>query len=818
MAVTVSTFTLVYLFAIYRSEVPNFRSIDDYEPMVTTKVFAAGGELIGEFAKERRTVVSFDELPSHLIQAFIAAEDQNFREHEGIDFLGIGNAILEKLLGQRDKLRGASTITQQLAKSLLIEEVGFAEGSRRSFRRKFKEAILARRLEALLSKEEIIWMYLNQVYLGHGAYGVQSAAESYFNKHVRELTVSEAALLAGLPKAPSWFSPLVNPSAAKQRQKYVLGRMYEEGSISENEMHEAKEQSIVSILNPRENLADNIAPYFTEHVRRYIYETYGEASLYELGLRVETTLDLNRDTHGQIAMKTGLTHVDHRQGFLGPVMHIAPEKESIFLQTMDEIILDERSGGPGGQYLAYISEIDPKRQVAKLKIGTERVGLLPLAAMGWARQVDATKIWYRHLPDQIEKVLVVGDVVWVKRQTKDEILNRTSHPLAKRALTTHEFNEPLYSLEQEPAVEGALISIAPKTNYIETMVGGFDHQRSEFNRAVQACRQPGSAFKPITYATAIAEKDYTAASLVLDAPLTFRWDESGSSWKPKNFEAVYLGEVTLREALMNSMNIPTLNISRDVGVLNIIEMAKKLGINSKMKNELGTAIGSSCVTPYELASVYATLARLGEKEEPIFIKRVLDRQGEILEDNRSYLDPTLERGSRLSRFFEQLSLEDKQVIEKSNAYIINYLMTQVVNEGTGQRAKKLNRVIAGKTGTTNDSYDTWFVGYTPSLVSIVWVGYDSMKIPLAKYEQGARTALPIWLSHMENALSNQPREDWEVPSDICFANIDRKKGYWVQDSGPDTFSAPFKCGTEPDPIIVANPPSLLEATNEIGRL
>ena len=819
LTLCIGVYGLVFLFAQFRAQVPDFNRIEDYHPRQVTRVLASDGRLIAEYAKERRILISSDKIPDILREAFIVAEDKNFRAHDGIDFFGIGNAILERVSGRRKQLRGASTITQQLAKSLLIEEEGFRAGSERSFGRKLKEAIMARRLEATLTKEEIIWMYLNQVYLGHGAYGVEAAAQTYFSKHASDLNVAESAILAGLPKAPSRFSPLSNPSSARIRQQYVLKRLVEEGHLEDEERQSIKRHAISHWLKPMGNVAKSKVPYFSEHVRRYLYEKYGEAALYENGLVVTTTLDLNRDIEAQNAMQYGLEFVDKRQGFQGPQAHF--DNVDQWLQVIEATQEALQGGHPRDEethYLAVVTEINLEHEFASIQIGHHE-GILPLAAMGWAREQAPNKIWHQDLIPSLEGVIHEGDILWVRPMQKSDILGRTSTPRAKQLLREMEpLEHPLYILEQPPAVEGALVAIAPKTGYLESLVGGYNFEDSEFNRASQACRQPGSAFKPITYSAAIALKDYTPASMIFDAPLTFRWNDKGSTWKPNNFEKQYAGEVTMREAIMKSMNVPTLNISRDVGVNNVVNWARAVGIKSTLKRELGTAIGSSCVSPFELAEVYANFSRLGERKPTVFIKSVVDRRGKVLEEYFDGLDPWVSREERLKKFWSDWSDPPEKVMSEETAYLTNFLLTQVVNHGTGRRARSLDKVLAGKTGTTNDSYDTWFVGYTPALVSVVWVGFDQMVLPLGRFEQGARTALPIWQQHMAFSLKGLPNESWRVPNNICFASVDENNGGWLADDAPNSFVSPFICGTEPDPILGAGSPSIREALSAPGGL
>ncbi|MFZ9886706.1 MAG: penicillin-binding protein 1A, partial [Myxococcota bacterium] len=789
------------LLRIASGDLPPIVTVADYRPKLATRVYSVDGRLIGEFGNERRVLVPYDRIPKRLLQAFIAAEDKNFFDHGGIDYLGNLRAILFRVVGKTSRIGGTSTITQQLAKSLLIEHMGFEAATERSIGRKVKEAVLARRLEAALTKEEILYLYLNQVFLGHGAYGVQAAAEHYFRKDVFELSLPEVALIAGLPQAPSRYSPLVNAKAAQQRVGTVLRRMHDNGFISRAQMEEALSINLVEIVHPRDDRFRDTAPYFTEHVRRHLYDTYGEKALYEGGLRVYTTLDLERQGHAETALTEGIRTVDKRQGWRGPVANVPKRDWDRATKLLAKHNGTDPSSSEGLPLLALVTRVDRKRQWADVSVG-ESAGVIPLAGMRWAREPNPNVYWESHLVTDVGDVLHEGDVVLVTRATDKELREMAMGQAIAKQLPTRE-DVTLYALDQVPYVEGALIAMNPHSGYVESMIGGYAFEGSEFNRAFQACRQPGSAMKPIVYSAAIVREGLTPATMVLDTPITVRDADIGKSWKPQNFELNYKGEVTMREALMNSMNIPALHTMQRVGVKEVLAWAKRLGIRTELKEELGTAIGSSCVTPWELTNAYTTFARGGLRPEPVFIKRVIDRDGNVLEAHAGPNDPWQSNREQIDSLYRQLLQPPMRVMDAQDAFLTNYLLTQVATQGTAARASSLNKPVAGKTGTTNDSFDTWFVGYTPSLVTSVWVGYDTYAMPLAAREQGGRTSLPIWLEFMGNALRGKDEPPFEEPADICYARVDGRTGSRVFEAIPGSFIAPFRCGTEPETAVAA---------------
>lgn len=797
LVVIIALVGVIGLYALHRDNIPEVLAVKDYRPSLKSKVFAQNGELIAEFGVNERILVKRGDLPPLVMKAFISSEDKNFYRHHGIDFAGMVNAVLQSVSGQRSSLRGASTITQQLAKSLLVKKEGYEQATARTIARKVKEAILARRLEMHLSKEDILWMYLNEVYLGHGSYGVAAAARTYFHKNLVDLRLGEIALIAGLPQAPSRFSPAANMSAALARQAYVLGRMRDDGYIDAKEQETALSENKNLRVFDRENNFRKSAPYFSETIRKMVIEEYGEDRVYEDGLNIFTTLDLDQERTMQRVLKTGLLDIDKRQGFLGPIFRPANDQEKNRAKGIIDSLEKEDSLGLGNNYrLAMVERIDSFNKVIAITTGSGS-GEIPFAGMFWLRPRDPTAN-YESTARPVLSLLVVGDVILVKELADSD----------------HDESGRLFSLEQEPGIEAAMFAMEPESGYVTALNGGYSFDRSEFNRVFQACRQPGSLFKPIVYSAAIALKKYTPATLIIDAPLTFHDAGNESTWRPKNLGGGFKGEVTVREALTRSMNIPTLNVMADVGVMNVLDWAKKLGITTKLKPELGTGIGSSCVTPFELGRVFSSIANMGISVEPILIKEIKDRDHQRLKFQARKMDPWIQRSDRVALHVEDFLLEKNRVMDKEVAYTTHYLLAEGAKHGTAARVGALGRHIAGKTGTTNDSFDTWFAGYAKNLLALVWIGNDTMDVPLGVYEQGGRTALPLFTRFMDSALNKLPDEDWLIPNTMCLAKIDAKTGLRITGDHPLSFVAPFRCGEEPA-LLETHPNQTLEQAMEI---
>ncbi len=745
------------------ASLPRVETLQDYRPPIVTRVLSEDGSLIAEFARERRIVVPVERIPRQLIQAFIAAEDSKFFEHQGIDLISIVRAALKNVRAG-GIVQGGSTITQQVAKSLLLTP-------EKKFSRKFKEAILAWRMEQKLSKDEILYLYLNQIYLGHGAYGIQAAAENYFAKDVQNLTLAESALLAGLPQAPSRYSPYQNMARAKERQKYVLGRMVAKDYISREEARQAGAEKL--IIHPRVNAHIGEAAYFTEQVRRYLEEAYGAERLYTGGLEVRTTMNVRLQQAAQKAVRENLLEHDQRRGYRGPrSVLVGPEVEK-FLAEQTAAFNSNGLPEPGSRLESVLTGGDDK--ALHVRIGTWR-GEIPREKSRWAGNLRVVPAPVGPVKGAISPTrLPVGSVLltMLDERTADGTLR--------------------LSLVQHPEAQGAMVALDPHSGQVRAMVGGYDFAESQFNRALQARRLPGSAIKPIIYAAAL-DKGYTPSTIVYDTPVIFKGrTENGETneWRPKNYSASFSGPTSVRAALTHSNNVITIKILEDIGVGYAASYARKLGIASPITQDLTFALGSSAVTPLELTTAYAVFANGGVRVDPIYITRVSDRDGRILESVDPADFPTgLGEGQRLIR------QSAERVISPETAYLITNLMESVVQSGTGQRAKVLGRPVAGKTGTTNDLKDAWFAGYLPQLVAVSWVGYDQER-PLGHLETGAHAALPGWVTFMQEASTNLEPINFPVPETMEFRAIDRETGLLAAEDNPDAYVEVYAPGTAP---------------------
>ncbi len=773
-------------------DLPSVQSLAEYRPPVVAEIVSADGQVVGELFAERRRVVPYERIPRHVVQAFLAAEDKNFFAHHGVDWLGTLRAGVNTYV-RKKKVQGGSTITQQTAKALLVSSEGFAEGTRKNLRRKAREAILASRLERAFGKQELLWLYLNGVYLGHHSYGVESASENYFRKSVDELTLAEAALLAGLPQAPSRYSPVTHPEEARQRRSYVLRRMREDGAITEEERRRADDTPVK--VHALDDPFREIAPFYSEAVRRRVVERYGNDRVLHQGLRIESAMDLDKQRAAQQAMLRGLLDVDRRQGFWGPVGHVEGAEREALRRRLAQA-WPAGALRPGDFAVGIVSAVNDAAAQVRVEIG-DVPGVLPIAGMRWARPPNPQVHWEYAQLVRPSTALRVGDVVLVRRVEREEL--QALEKLTKSGKPAEVPEAPLLlALEQEPRLQGALVALDPSSGYAEAMVGGYDFEASEFNRAFQACRQPGSAFKPILYSAAIEHLGFTPSTLLTDAPVVFR--DSERSWKPQNFGEDFKGEVPLRTAVIHSMNIPAVKtaerLAQEKGLAFLGQWAASLGLTSPVKPELGSALGSSCATLWDLVNVYAVIDRQGLKRRSILVRRVLDRDGGLLEDHVAPGDPWAPLGERLAGAYAEVRTEPERVIEPRAAFVLQHLMQEVATVGTGAQAAKLGKPAGGKTGTTNDSFDTWFLGFTADQVAGVWLGFDHNEQPLGRAETGGRAALPIWLAFMEAALRDRPQPDFPVPEGIVFARIDPKTGEAVQPFAPGVLE-PYLEGTAP---------------------
>jgi penicillin-binding protein 1A len=769
----------------YSKGLPSIPTVRAYHPPLLSELRSHDGRLLAEFFDERRKLISYERIPRRLIQAFVASEDKNFFDHHGFDALATARAAFQDAIGYH--IRGASTITQQTAKAIMISAVGEQEATARKLSRKIKELILARRLEASLDKEEILYLYLNHVYLGHHAYGVRAAAENYFHKQPGELSLAEMALIAGLPQAPSRYSPFAHPESARKRRAYVLKRMQEEEMISDAERSQAAEAPIQ--VYPMDDLFRDRAPFFAEQIRREVVARYGNERLLRDGLRIESTLDVDRNHEAQVAMLRGLTRVDRRQGYFGPLMHLEPEAVGPFLDRIARAMAG-RELEDGQFYVGRVAGVSKDGASAEIQVGN-RSARLSIATSRWARKPNPEAYYPSALIDRLDRVLQKNDVVLVRSARFVDL--EQVEPSARRLLPKGE----LVTLEQLPHLQGALISLDPHNGYVASLIGGYDFDASEFNRATQACRQPGSAFKPIVYSKAIDKLNWTMSTVLVDSPIVYDDTLNAKTWKPENYESDFQGDVPLRVALVNSMNIPAIKTLAAVGPSDVAAWARHLGITSPISEDLSIALGSSCVTLWDLTQVYTLFDRLGTRVRPVMIRRVLDRSGRVLEDHVTYDDVWAPLSERLAGGYAAALTSPERLIEPTTAYLTNHLLQEVVQMGTGAEASKLGKPAGGKTGTTNDSFDAWFMGFTQDLVTGVWVGYDTMAMPLGRYENGGRAALPIWLDYMQEALKGRPQRGWDPVGDIVWALVDRHTGRPVSPGSPQAIREPFKRGTEP---------------------
>ncbi len=764
--------TTVFYYYISK-DLPSVKALKDYRPPVITTLYSANNAKIAEFYRQRRIVVPLSRIPRMLINAFVAAEDARFFQHTGIDLVGILRAFV-KNVEAGGIVQGGSTITQQVAKSFFLSP-------ERTYIRKIKEMILSYRIERWFSKDEILYLYLNQIYLGHGAYGVAAAAENYFGKPIDRLNLAECALLAGLPRAPSRYSPYRYPERARSRQLYVLNRMVDDGYISKEQALKARNMPID--IKPVHNWFQEMTPWYSEYVRRYVEEKYGSDMLYNQGLSVYTAVDVSMQHAARDAVEKGLRVVDKRQGYRGPIAHLAKEQVEPFMASLrDESRKRGEALSVGDIVKGVVTEVDDDNGSVWVRIA-DGVGKIPFADMKWARKPDVNIAWFE--PEaritKPSQALAPGDVILVKivgpyEEDNDgnDIAKSGNDKEAEAVTAGNGGSVYLLSLEQEPEVEGALICMETKSGMVRAMVGGRDASKSQFNRAVQARRQPGSAFKPIIYAAAL-DKGYTPASVIIDSAIVFEDTANNFTWKPHNYEERFFGPTLFRNALEKSHNIPTIKILMDIGVDYVRDYAKKMGITSPLSRDLSIALGSSAVAPVELLKAYSVFANLGELVEPIFVTKIVDRDGRILEKNVA---------------------APRRVIGSDTAYIMTHLLKGVVEHGTGRRVRALNRPAAGKTGTTDNVDDAWFAGYTPDYATVVWVGFDDER-SLGKSETGASAASPIWLHFMEKILEGKPVKDFKVPEGVVFSKIDAKTGLLPGDDTKETFFECFKKGTVP---------------------
>lgn len=726
-------------------DLPNISKIADYNPPQATTVLTRNGEVLGTLYTEKRYVISLAQMSRFLPLSFLAAEDDSFYTHMGVDPVAIVRAAINNF--RRGKAgEGGSTITQQLIKQLLLT-------SERSYTRKMKEAILAYKLEKNLSKEEILTIYLNQIYLGDHAYGVEAAARTYFGKHASDLTLAECAVIAGLPKAPTRYNPYRDPQAAKDRQMYVLGRLRTLEWINQEEYEQAIKEPLVYWSMP--DGMTGPAMWYLEEARRLLVEFFtepnlkalgidtdksGEDYVYEAGLTVHTAMVPAQQTAGGMALRRGLEELDKRQGWRGA----QPSIQQADFQTTTEFTPDDLAGGAWVK--ALVTKVEPKE--AQVDLGSGYTGIISVAHMSWARKPDP-RVAAQNAPSikNATQVVAPGEIIWVS--ALGSAASGNSIPAKEQKYEPEKINKstpiPL-RLQQEPEVQGALASIEPQTGDVVALIGGYSFGESHFNRATQARRQPGSSFKPVIYSTAL-DFGFTPSSIVLDAPLVYVNPYTNEVWRPSNYEHNYKGELPLWQALALSRNTCTVRVAQAVGVDNVIERAKALGLEPDFPRELAISLGAVAVSPLNLTQAYAAFANQGLGVRPRIITLIQDSKGKDI-----YVQEP----------------EHWQALTPQNAYMMATLLKNVVNAGTGSRAKIEGRFIAGKTGTTNDEHDAWFVGFTPYLVTGVYIGYDQLR-SLGRLEQGGRTAAPIFRYYRSEVEELYEAQDFAMPEGIIMS-------------------------------------------------
>ncbi|MBV9570727.1 MAG: penicillin-binding protein 1A [Alphaproteobacteria bacterium] len=748
-----------YVYSVSRG-LPDVDQLDNYQAPVTTRVYASNGDLLGEYARQRRFFVPIAFVPKLVIQAFTSAEDKNFFRHRGVDPSGIMRAAVKDVVNvlQHKRLEGASTITQQVAKNLLLN-------NQVKFSRKIREAVLAVRLDSTFPKEKILELYLNEIFLGENSYGVAAAALNYFNKSLDQLDVAEAAFLAALPKAPANYDPRYNKPAALQRRNWVISQMRENGYISREQEEHALNEPLVTQMRPLGIQAED-ADYFVEDVRRILYAKYGAKGLYDAGLQVRSTLDSRLQNFAVNALRAGLVRYDRRHGWRGATKNISIDGDwKSALQSAGN-----HSGIPTWRIAVVLGYGSDRSVRIGLDDGSEAT--IPFAQLSWARPERKASATVGAAPSRPQDVVKVGDVIYV------EPVEQTGQ----------------YGLRQVPEINGAVVMMDPHTGRVYALSGGFSFASSQFDRAVQALRQPGSAFKPFVFAAAL-DNGYTPTSTVLDAPVAFPQGPGLPMWTPKNFERHFLGMATLRRGIVLSRNLMTIRLAHDVGMNKVVEYPIRMGVYDKLPAYLSNSIGAYETTLIRLTAGYAQFVNGGKKVVPKLIDRIQDRNGRTIYRE----DPRACEGCNTWNWHNQAEplLPDtrQQTVDPRTAYQIVSLLEGVVQYGTGKVVSAVGKPLAGKTGTSNDSKDTWFVGFSPDLVCGVFVGFDEPRT-LGRVEQGATAAAPIFRDIMKDALAEEPAVPFRVPPGITLVSVDRISGA-PSGNSPTAIQEAYKSGTEP---------------------
>ncbi len=763
----------LYIIWDVSKDLPDHKQLASYEPPVMTRMHAADGSLLAEYAEQRRLFVPINSVPKKLIEAYISAEDKNFYEHSGLDWRGIGHAVMRyvgvKLMGQKGQIVGASTITQQVAKNFLLT-------NEQTFTRKLKEALLVQRIETAYNKDQILELYLNEIFLGMNSYGIAAAALNYFGKSLDQLSLEEMAYLASLPKGPNNYHPFRHAQKALERRNWVLGQMHDNGYITEAEMLAAQAKPLV--VSPRPFGAKLFAAEgFAEEVRRDLVAMYGKEALDKGGYSVRTTLDPKLQIFARQALARGLIAFDRKRGYRGPYKHADMEGGDWAKYLATYKVADDVAPWR----LAIVTEVSETGANIGLQpsfradgsMGDEReTGIIPLELMKWAQAyVDGTAVGKEITKPQ--QVVKPGDIVYVAPSAKPQE----------------------WHLVQVPDVEGAMMAMDPHTGRVLAMVGGFSYSGSQFNRATQAQRQPGSSFKPIVYAAAL-DNGYTPASVILDAPIEFKLT-NGKIWRPKNYTDHFYGPSTLRLGIEQSRNAMTVRLADDLGMIKIADLAQRLGVYDDMPRNLASALGSTETTLQRMVTAYSIFANGGKKVEATFIDRIQDRRGKTIFRHDQRQCDRCQVAAFDSNVPEPELIDDRpQVMSPYTAYQITSMLEGVVQRGTGKKVLVVGKPVAGKTGTSNDERDAWFIGYTPDLTVGVYVGYDNPK-PMGKKRTGGELAAPIVADFMKLALKDKAAIPFRVPRAIELIPINAASGRRSIFGAEGTILEAFKPGDEP---------------------
>ena len=723
----------------YSNDIPDYKFLKSYKPPVSSKVYSRNGELVADFSKEKRVFVPYNAIPKNVINSFLSAEDKNFFSHPGVDAKGVLRAVINNIsnIMASKRLEGASTITQQVAKNfLLTNEV--------SLNRKIKEAILAFRIERALSKERILELYLNQIYLGSGAYGVAAASLEYFDKSIRELNYSEAALLAALPKAPSKYNPYKDKDLAKFRRNLVLKNLYENNYITSEWLEKLSNQEIK--LKKKQKIYLEDAQYYIEDVRKNVIESLTYDKVYKQGLNINTPIDLDLQKIATNSLRTGLIFYDQRKGWRGPLIN--KTYNSDWYKDLDKYKLEKTINWK----LAIVKKLN--KFSAIIETNDKDDGIIEYKDIAWTKK-------------EFNKLLKTGDIIYVK-QIKDK----------------------KYSLQQLPKINGGIVVMDPYTGRVLALNGGFSFKKSEFNRATQAKRQPGSAFKPFVYALAL-ENNYTPTSLVLDAPLVLDQGDDLKLWKPENYGKKFYGLSTIRTGLEKSRNLMTVRIAQDLGLDKIINYSKKLAIYENPEELLSISLGSAETTLLQLTSAYSVFVNSGKLVEPVLIDRIQDSEGNTIYNNDKRSCINCDAISYLGNDYPELKNKYIQIFSEETAYQMTSILEGVVQRGTAKKLRDLKLNIAGKTGTTNNNTDTWFIGFTSNLLVGVYVGMDS-PTPLGKFETGSKTALPIFKNFIKNSVKKSQARPFKAAKDTIMMVVDPSTGQKAKFTSKNTIIEVFK--------------------------